>query len=258
MRADEARRVLGVSVQATPADIKAAYRQRVKAWHPDRFGEDARLRAQAEGEVKRIIEAYHVLQHADEEPEPAEPSRPEPAGASMFTVRAAPHHTKTAAWAQHRRREELARERRLRRIELIRRGAVLFGGLAVVVVLWRSAAWAHSLVWQEPPAVVGAALIRAQNEKRSQRLNVDFVDRQVSLADRTACYGVQKESRACLEARAFERLSGVPVTTALPDNTPEYRKVLCSALNSPFDRAAYDGCLLEVGALSSLTTATHP
>ncbi len=255
MRADEARRALGVSVHATPADIKTAYRQRVKAWHPDRFGEDAGLRAQAEAEVKRIIEAYRVLQHAGEEPEPEEPPHPETQGASMFSVRAAPHHTATAAWAQHRRREELARERILQRRKLVRQGAVWLAGVALVVVVWRSAVWARS-VWSPALPTVRATApgLEPATMRLSGGVNVGFLDSSVPLADRTACFAPLAIAtyRSCLEARAFERLLGEPVTTALPDNTPEYRKVLCAALQSPFDRAAYEACVVEVMSSSDV------
>jgi hypothetical protein len=47
---------------ATRSEIKEAYRDLVKVWHPDRFGSDLRLRQKAELQLKLINEAYRVLQ----------------------------------------------------------------------------------------------------------------------------------------------------------------------------------------------------
>ena len=248
MRANEARRILGVRVHATPADVKAAYRQRVKAWHPDRFGNDADVRAQAEAEVRRIIEAYQVLQLPDEEPEVQERPRPdpepEPAGASMFTV-----HPEPRSWASPRRsrREELEDERRMRR-EYVRRGAVLLGRLVLVVLLWRSVVWVRWLWSEEPPAVRGAALTRMQNALRFSRIGVSIET--AALADRTACFAPLDVEvyEKCLSARALERLAGGPVTTIGEGHTPAYRRLLCSALQHRFEQRVYDECVAEVDA----------
>jgi hypothetical protein len=58
----EALEVLALRPGATPSEIKEAYRDLVKVWHPDRFGSDLRLREKAELQLKRINEAYRVLQ----------------------------------------------------------------------------------------------------------------------------------------------------------------------------------------------------
>jgi hypothetical protein len=58
----EAFEVLALRPGATPVQIKEAYRDLVKVWHPDRFGSDARLRVKAEEKLQRINEAYRVLQ----------------------------------------------------------------------------------------------------------------------------------------------------------------------------------------------------
>ncbi len=62
MLANEALEVLALRPGATPVQIKEAYRDLVKVWHPDRFGSDARLRVKAEEKLQRINEAYRVLQ----------------------------------------------------------------------------------------------------------------------------------------------------------------------------------------------------
>ncbi len=58
----EALRVLSLRPGASPSEIKGAYRDLVKVWHPDRFGEDARLRQKAEEKLREVNEAYRVLQ----------------------------------------------------------------------------------------------------------------------------------------------------------------------------------------------------
>jgi curved DNA-binding protein CbpA len=59
---NEALDVLALRPGATPSEIKEAYRDLVKVWHPDRFGNDLRLRQKAELKLKEINEAYGVLQ----------------------------------------------------------------------------------------------------------------------------------------------------------------------------------------------------
>lgn len=51
--------LLGVSYQATPADIKRAYRAAMKRSHPDRLAPE--LRADAEAHARALNEAYTVL-----------------------------------------------------------------------------------------------------------------------------------------------------------------------------------------------------
>jgi curved DNA-binding protein CbpA len=61
MLTDEALDVLALRPGASPSEIKEAYRDLVKVWHPDRFGNDLRLRQKAELQLKSINEAYRVL-----------------------------------------------------------------------------------------------------------------------------------------------------------------------------------------------------
>jgi curved DNA-binding protein CbpA len=42
-------------------ELKTAYRNLMKEWHPDKFGDDQEKLAEAEVQSKRIIEAYHFL-----------------------------------------------------------------------------------------------------------------------------------------------------------------------------------------------------
>ena len=62
MLTKEALDVLALRPGATPTEIKEAYRDLVKVWHPDRFGSDPRLRQKAEDKLSQINDAYRVLQ----------------------------------------------------------------------------------------------------------------------------------------------------------------------------------------------------
>jgi hypothetical protein len=57
--------VLGLDGNATEKEIKQAYRDLTKVWHPDRFSEnDERLRCKAEERLKEINGAYsHISKH---------------------------------------------------------------------------------------------------------------------------------------------------------------------------------------------------
>ena len=54
---------LGVRSGATPEEVKQAYRDLAKVWHPDRFdGGDTRLKQKAEEQIKAINDAYARIQ----------------------------------------------------------------------------------------------------------------------------------------------------------------------------------------------------
>ena len=55
-------RILGLPAGASQADIKAAYRDLAQVWHPDRFGHSERLQEKAQRNLKRINEAYQILE----------------------------------------------------------------------------------------------------------------------------------------------------------------------------------------------------
>jgi curved DNA-binding protein CbpA len=59
---EEAFDVLGLKSGATLSEIKEAYRDLVKVWHPDRFANDLRLIHKADLQLKLINEAYTTLQ----------------------------------------------------------------------------------------------------------------------------------------------------------------------------------------------------
>lgn len=53
--------LLGLKPGASAQEIKAAYRDLAKVWHPDRFAHDARLQEKAQNKLKEINEAYEAL-----------------------------------------------------------------------------------------------------------------------------------------------------------------------------------------------------
>lgn len=54
---------LGLEPGATPEQIREAYRDLVKVWHPDRFEHDPRLRQKAEEQLKEINQAFESLRN---------------------------------------------------------------------------------------------------------------------------------------------------------------------------------------------------
>lgn len=57
--------ILGLKPGASAQEIKQAYRQLAKQWHPDNFPRDPIQRQQAEEKIKQINVAYEALQLAD-------------------------------------------------------------------------------------------------------------------------------------------------------------------------------------------------
>ena len=53
--------VLGLAPGATPDEVKTAYRDLVKVWHPDRFADNDRLREKAQRQLQLYNEAYERL-----------------------------------------------------------------------------------------------------------------------------------------------------------------------------------------------------
>jgi len=52
---------LGLELGASREDVKRAYRDLSKVWHPDRFTEDPKLQRKAEDQLKAINDAYQHL-----------------------------------------------------------------------------------------------------------------------------------------------------------------------------------------------------
>jgi hypothetical protein len=83
-------RVLGVHPGASWEEVRQAYKDLVRVWHPDRFQSDPQLQDRAEQQLQRINEAYFTLRSnvfGGRQPEAAPP--PKPSGPAP-TVNASP------------------------------------------------------------------------------------------------------------------------------------------------------------------------
>ena len=64
MRLDDGYRLLDLDPAASDEEVKRAFRDLTKVWHPDRFGNDPRLRQKAEEKLKEVLEAYETIRAA--------------------------------------------------------------------------------------------------------------------------------------------------------------------------------------------------
>ena len=62
MDAPDARLLLAVHATASPSEVKAAYRQMLKLWHPDRFASDSAVYSEAIRRTQHINAAYRTLE----------------------------------------------------------------------------------------------------------------------------------------------------------------------------------------------------
>lgn len=57
-------KILDLNTNATEQEVKQAYRELVKVWHPDRFAHDIKLQKRAEEKLKEINDAYQrIVEH---------------------------------------------------------------------------------------------------------------------------------------------------------------------------------------------------
>src|SRR5215470_5808671 len=82
--------LFGLQPDASTEELKTAYRDLVKVWHPDRFGGNVRLQRKAQEKLKEINLAYERLSsvfssaaskgsyRAEHSPPPAPPPSPPP------------------------------------------------------------------------------------------------------------------------------------------------------------------------------------
>ena len=61
MRLDDGYRLLDLDPGASDEEVKRACRDLTKVWHPDRFGDDPRLRQKAEEKLRTILDAYETI-----------------------------------------------------------------------------------------------------------------------------------------------------------------------------------------------------
>lgn len=78
MQIEECYRLLGVEASATDDEVRGAYLDLTKVWHPDRFAHDPVLRAKAQEQLKAINRAYQTIlavRGSDEQLQPIETNR---------------------------------------------------------------------------------------------------------------------------------------------------------------------------------------
>lgn len=61
MRLDDSYRLLDLDARASDEDVKRAWRDLTKVWHPDRFANDPSVQRKAEAKLKAINEAYEAI-----------------------------------------------------------------------------------------------------------------------------------------------------------------------------------------------------
>ena len=125
----EALRIFELADCRTQDEVRAAYRELVKVWHPDRFANDPGLRAKADRRLQEINRAYAVLQECAETVEPPpQPTPPPPAATPPHAPipRSAVHSTPRWADQSTRARWSLA---------LLVIGGLLTGAAVVGIVL---------------------------------------------------------------------------------------------------------------------------
>lgn len=90
--------VLGVAEGASAQELKAAYRDLAKVWHPDRFAHDPRLQQKAQEKLKEINEAYEQLTSGKSRYQKQTSSTRQPRTPSPDAPHAPPDTTRTATW----------------------------------------------------------------------------------------------------------------------------------------------------------------
>jgi hypothetical protein len=85
-------RALGVAPDASWEEVRQAYKDLVRVWHPDRFQSDPQLRERAEQKLQRINEAYYALKNSEifraSQPDPSPPPPQSPNADSSVSVHA--------------------------------------------------------------------------------------------------------------------------------------------------------------------------
>ena len=79
-------RVLGLPPGSSTDDIKAAWRDLARVWHPDRFAQDPRLQQKAGDNLTRINQAYEALRNYDPTERPRVAARMRESVAIIFGI----------------------------------------------------------------------------------------------------------------------------------------------------------------------------
>ncbi|HYE94190.1 MAG TPA: DnaJ domain-containing protein, partial [Terriglobales bacterium] len=93
--------MLGLSATASPDEVKQAYRDLVKVWHPDRFPGDPRLRDIAQEKLKAINEAYGRLARVTRPVASGRAASPPPAAEPPAPPPPPPPPPPASSWKMH-------------------------------------------------------------------------------------------------------------------------------------------------------------
>lgn len=98
--------MLEISPDATPEEVREAYRLLTMVWHPDRFPKDSKLWAHANEKMQQINEAYNALKNL-----PHDSSRPIPQAAPTRPSSATTHTSTYSVDEQQRRTQNEEQQR---------------------------------------------------------------------------------------------------------------------------------------------------
>jgi len=107
MNVGDCLRVLGVTPNASPDQIRQAYQDLVRVWHPDRFQSESRLQQIAQERLREINEAYSGLKNYSPAPDREQARRATDRAASVTEDAPGsqgPTWTSPPGWPQARRR----------------------------------------------------------------------------------------------------------------------------------------------------------
>jgi hypothetical protein len=243
---------LGLKSTASPDEIRQAYRDLVKVWHPDRFGTDARLRAKAEEHLKAVNAAFHALESCGFR---TDTRAAEPDSASPWEPQSAPRPRASG--------------------DRILRGWLYVGALLLIAAMAGFAVHALSSshtqaaapAIQQPSAPARPAAAKASRKapphpiEEASAGRPDFQVWSLSQAEtdrvQLACasHAPGSESyRRCMKAQldALRQSRGAADMTGLSTGEREAAEKACANARSSGGDAAYSHCLLQqVAALAA-------
>ena len=184
MNREEALHTLGLGPDASPEDIKTAYKETAQILHPDRFAGNKKLAARATEQFKNLQEAYEVLTSGSS-------SRTSSgSGASRASYTRESQLNARLAGIDAARVQLVAQRDSF--LDQRRTGIMLaVGGLVVAILLRRIRPLA---------AVAGAALVWGVVDLIAASRNLDAVNKQLAL--------LRKERNAILDELAADEGSG--------------------------------------------------
>ncbi|WP_051036384.1 J domain-containing protein [Pleurocapsa sp. PCC 7327] len=94
--------ILGLIPNASPEEVKKAYRQLAKTWHPDRFPNNSQEQKEAAEKFKKILEAYEVLRNHQPSANSSTAASTSTVGSKFSTQRSTPetHYQEGVKYAQ--------------------------------------------------------------------------------------------------------------------------------------------------------------